>query len=100
MHGLEILTRLNSAEKRQSHPLRLHPRIWVLRQQIRGMAVASEYIAWLYHCLYKYADQIVVRPQYQSDKGWDDLEALQQLTLGEMNEAWLRETCQRSRSGA
>ena len=39
MHGLEHIIRMNSAQKRIPHPLRLHPRIWALRQQIHGMAI-------------------------------------------------------------
>jgi hypothetical protein len=91
MHGLETLMRLNNAERPEPHPLRLHPRIRALRRQIGGMAVGGEYLAWLRHCLYKYADQIVARPHYSPGEGWDDLEALQQLALGEMMEASLRE---------
>ena len=98
MHGLETLVRLNGPEKRQPHPLRLHPRIWALRRQIRGMAVGSEYIAWLYHCLYKYADQFVTRPIYKPEEGWDDFEALQQVTLGDMMEHSLKEMFRRRTS--
>lgn len=47
-------------------------------------------MAWLYHCLYKYADQFVERPDYDSDDGWNDLEALQQVALGDRMEMEIR----------
>lgn len=90
MNGLETLARLNSIANREPHPLAQHPRIHALRRQIRAMGVPSDYMARLYHSLYKYADQIVERPEYGPGEGWDDLEALQQVTLGDMNERWLR----------
>ena len=88
MHGLEIITRINSENPPQPHPLRLHPRIYALRRSIRGMAVSSEYASRLYAALYKYADQIVARPYYSRNEGWDDLDALQQVTLGD----WMEES--------
>lgn len=87
MHGLELITRLNSGTRREPHPLRMHPRIAALRQSIRGMAVGSEYVSRLYAALYRYADQLVARPQNPPKAGWDDLEALQQVTLGD----WMEE---------
>jgi tripartite-type tricarboxylate transporter receptor subunit TctC len=33
-----------------------------------------------------YRDQILARPHYAPDEGWDDLEALQQVTLGDRME--------------
>lgn len=88
MHALEIITRINSEKPPQPHPLRLHPRIYALRRSIQGMAVSSEYVSRLYATLYRYADQIVARPNYSRNEGWDDLEALQQVTLGN----WLEES--------
>lgn len=90
MHGLEIISRINDQRRPSPHPLRLHPRIYALRQAIRGLSVSSEYMAWLYHCLYKYADQFVERPDYHPDDGWDDLEALQQVALGDRMETEIR----------
>lgn len=86
MHCLEQIVRINCAEKREPHPLRLHPRIYALRQSIRGMAVSSAYVAQLYNSLYRYADQIIARPHYRPEEGWGDLEALQQVTLADMLE--------------
>ncbi len=91
MHGLELITRINSKIQRIPHPLRMHPRIYALRRSIRGMAVQSEYVSRLYAALYKYADQFVTRPHYKPDEGWDDLEALQQVTLGD----WMEESIRR-----
>jgi hypothetical protein len=91
MHGLELITRINSENKRIPHPLRMHPRIYALRRSIRGMAVQSEYVSRLYAALYKYADQFIDRPHYPPNEGWDDLDALQQLTLGD----WMEESIQR-----
>jgi hypothetical protein len=90
MHGLELITRINSETKRVPHPLRMHPRIYALRRSIRGMAVQSEYVSRLYAALYKYADQFVNRPHYRPDEGWDDLEALQQVTLSDWMEESIR----------
>lgn len=83
MHGLEHIIRMNSAQKRIPHPLRLHPRIWALRQQIHGMAISSEYVSRLFSRLYIYAEQLVTL----SEDGWDAFEALQQVTLGD----WMEE---------
>jgi len=91
MHGLELITRINNGPRRAPHSLRLHPRIYALRQNIRGMAVQSEYVSRLYATLYKYADQFVDRPQYKLHECWDDLEALQQVTLGDWMEERLME---------
>ena len=88
MHGLEIITRINSETRREPHPLRMHPRIYALRRSVRGMAVSSEYASRLHIALDKYADQFVERPHYKPSEGWDDLEALQQVTLGD----WMEET--------
>lgn len=87
MHGLEIITRINSENRPAPHPLRMHPRIYALRQRVMGMAVQSEYISRLYAALYQYADQIIERPLYKPEDGWDDFEALQQVTLAD----WMAE---------
>ena len=36
MHGLELITRINSENRPAHHPLRMHPRIVALRRSIRG----------------------------------------------------------------
>ena len=90
MHGLELIARLNRRTQREPHPPRMHPRIYALRQGIRGMAVQGEYVSRLYAALYKYADQFIDRRHYKLGEGWDDLEALQQVTLGD----WMEESIQ------
>lgn len=91
MHGLEVITRLNSTIQRAPHPLRMHPRIAALRRSIGSMSVQSEYVTRLYAALYKYADQLIDR-HYYPEEGWDDFEALQQVTLGD----WMEESIRRS----
>lgn len=104
MHGLETLARLNrepfvvddnplnhlmrdaDGNVVPAHPLRDHPRIRHLHALLSGMRVDSHYKARLYHSLYLYADQIVARPIYRRGEGWNDFEALQQVTLGDMME--------------
>lgn len=95
MNGLATLTRLNRARDLEPHPLAQHPRIQTLRRQIRAMGVPSDYMSRLNYSLYKYADQIVERPVYGPGEGLNDLEALQQVTLGDMNERNLRVMCLR-----
>jgi len=51
----------------------------------------AEHKSRLYAALYKYADQFVERPHYKPEEGWDDLEALQQVTLGD----WMEESIRR-----
>lgn len=66
------------------YPMRYHPRIVALRLQVDTLPVDPSYRCWLLRSIKRYADQIVERPV---DAGWDDLEALQQVTLGDIMEA-------------
>jgi hypothetical protein len=89
MHGLDTLMRLNAEFGQPELPgkrLRHHPRIAALRTYVKGLPVDENYRCWLYRSINLYADQIVTRPVYAPEEGWDDLEALQQVTLGDMNE--------------
>jgi hypothetical protein len=89
MYSLKIITRIN-AEAPKASPdfaLRYHPRILELRRIVEQLPVDKEYRRWLRHSLWRYADQIVARPVYRAGEGWDDLEALQQLALGDWMEA-------------
>lgn len=88
MHALETLIRINS--DRHPHPLYWHPRIAALRQSVNRLPVGDEYRKRLRSALYEYADQIAARPFYKPDEGWDDLEALQQLALGDWFEESIR----------
>ena len=63
-----------------------HPRIAILRTIVHTLPVDEDYRAQLLQSLDTYRDQILERPVYQPDQGWDDLEALQQVTLGDMME--------------
>ena len=95
MHGLETTRRLNkeACEGRPpQNPLRHHPRIQALRVIVNQLPVDGMYRAAVHRSLGRYADQLVSRPQYQPEEGWDDLEALQQVTLGDMMEEALRDS--------
>lgn len=92
MHGLETITKMNGAEKRNLHPLYWHPRIAALRRSVNRLPVGDDYRCRLRHALYQYADQIVNRSHYKPEEGWDNLEALQQVTLGDWMEETLRST--------
>lgn len=96
MHGLETTRRLNreACEGRPpQNPLRHHPRIQALRVIVNQLPVDGMYRAALHRSLGRYADQFINRPHYKPEEGWDDLEALQQVTLGDMMEERLRELC-------
>jgi hypothetical protein len=93
MHGLEILVRINSGVPQPELPglrLRYHPRILELRQQVARLPVEEFYRRLLFRSINVYADQIVARPQYAPEEGWDDLEALQQVALGDWMESAMR----------
>lgn len=89
MHSLETITKLNSGTK-TPHPLYWHPRIAALRVSVNRLPVQEDYRQRLRAALYQYADQVVSRPFYKPDEGWDDLEALQQVTLGDWMEESIR----------
>ncbi len=92
MHGLETMIRLNAefgSPDSPGAPLRNHPRIVALRRYVVLLPFDEGYRRWLYRSLNRYADQIVARPDYAKGEGWDDLEALQQITLSDMMEQQL-----------
>ena len=66
--------------------MRHHPRLVALRQYVVMLPIDEDYRRWLYRSPNRYTDQIVARPDYAQDEGWDDLEALQQVTLSDMME--------------
>lgn len=88
LHSLEHIIRINRSERPVPHPLYWHPRIAALRCSIGALPIQYEYRNRLRSALYRYADQIVKRPQYKPEEGWDDLEALEQVTLGD----WMEES--------
>ena len=71
-----------------------HPRIVLLRQQVAAMPVDQGYRSRLFHSIDSYAAQIVSRPVYAPEEGWDDLEALQQVTLSDAVEQELQRLLQ------
>ncbi len=100
MHGLDTLIRRNAPAGMPDFPgqtLRNHPRIIALRRDVAGLPVDEHYRRWLYRSIHCYADQIIERPTYASDDGWDDLEALQQVTLGDMMEHAITQRFERNR---
>ena len=99
MFSLEILDRINAADQQSAPPYeqRLHPRIVALTHIVNQLPVDKEYRRWLRHSLWKYADQIIARTEPPPNEGWDDLEDLQQVSLGDWNEAGLNAMCNRYR---
>lgn len=70
------------------HGLDNHPRIVLLRSQISALSVPDDYKSKLLCSIDTYQDQILARPEVPIDGSWDDLEATQQVTLGDMVENW------------
>ena len=70
-----------------------HPRLALLRSEVLGLPVGEPYRAALLASIDTYRDQILSRPVYAPHEGWDDLEALQQVTLGDAMERTLRKKC-------
>jgi len=68
-----------------------HPRIALLRSQVRSLPVDEHCRAVLLKSIEYFRDQIVARPRYARHKRRDDLEALQQVALSGMMERTLHE---------
>jgi len=62
-----------------------NPRIALLIKQVNSLPVDDEYKSLLLDAIKNYREQILERPENPID-GWNDLEALQQLTLSDMLE--------------
>lgn len=97
MWDITTLTRLNQADRHcpDHYALRHHPRIVALHRQLNTLPVNPGYRARLRLSLYRYADQLVSRPEPAFEAGWSDLEALQQVTLSDVLEESLRQTVDR-----
>jgi hypothetical protein len=54
------------------------------------LSVDDEYRNELLRSIDTYTDQIISRPYYAANEGWDDLEALQQVTLADRNDRALQ----------
>lgn len=65
------------------HGLDDHPRILRLRDQVNTLPIDDAYKNQLLSAIVTYRDQILERPKLPIDGGWDDLEALQKVTLGD-----------------
>ena len=98
MHDLKTIARLNRFAcegKPRQNPLRHHPRIQSLREFIGRIRVDCFYKAALHRSLDRYARQFVARPEYKPEEGWDNLEALQQVTLGDLMEESSMAMCEK-----
>ena len=69
--------------------MKVHPRLALLRSQVLNLPVDEQYRAALLQSIETYRGQILARPHYAPHEGWDDLEALQQVTLGDAIERTL-----------
>lgn len=67
-----------------------HPRIVLLRNQVNALPVDESYKSQLLKSIEIYRDQLLERPEIPVDGGWDDLEALQQVTLSDAMERRLK----------
>jgi hypothetical protein len=66
-------------------------RISILNDEVINLQVSTEYCFLLLSSINKYREQILARPVFQEAGLWDDLEALQQVTLGDTMEEKLKE---------
>lgn len=87
MHSLETLRRLNEFA---CLPKINHPKLHALTYTVQRLPVGGFYRAALLRSIDRYADQLVERPALPPEEAWDDLEALQQATLGDMIEVALK----------
>lgn len=67
-----------------------HPRIVLLRDQVNALPVDDLYKNQLLSSIETYRDQLLERPEMPVDGSWDDLEALQQVTLSDAMERCLK----------
>lgn len=71
-------------------PMEEPPRIALLRSRVLSLPVDERYRAALLGSIDTCREQILARPVDAPAGGWDDLEALQQVTLGDAMERALR----------
>ncbi|HRQ06110.1 MAG TPA: hypothetical protein PK580_09130 [Nitrosomonas halophila] len=74
-----------------THGLADHPRIMLLRNDVLSLPVDEEYKNLLLQSIAIYREHIIKRPVYAPNEGWDDLEAIQQVTLADMGARWFKE---------
>lgn len=73
----------------------LPPKIALLISAGSGFTRSGGIQKNLFHSITPYRDQFLERPEYGDGIGWDDLEALQQVTPSDMNERWLGKMMQK-----
>ena len=66
-------------------------RLLILKDDVLNLPLTAEYAFQLLSSIDKYRDQILERPVFEKPDLWDDLEALQQVTLGDIMEERLKE---------
>jgi hypothetical protein len=70
--------------------VRDYDRIEALETAVKNLPVDEQYRTALLASIQKYRKEILARPEYKPGEGWDDLEALQQVTLEDGMAAYLR----------
>jgi hypothetical protein len=70
-------------------------RILILKDDVLNLPVPADYAFQLLSSIDKYRDQLLARPIYEKPDLWDDLEALQQVTLGDILETRMLEIFER-----
>jgi hypothetical protein len=87
----EIINRINAKVKAPTPPyeLRLHPRIVEVTPFINELPVGNEYRRWFRRSLWKYADQVLARPESTTTEEMADFGLIQQVSLGDWNETML-----------
>jgi hypothetical protein len=68
----------------------IYLRLAKLKNDIASLPVPDDYKQAMLCSVETYADQILARPLILTDDDWDDLEAIQQVTLGDMGELWFK----------
>ena len=87
----DIDTAWLALQSSNKHELTEHPRIVLLKNDVLSLPVNEGYKKMLLQSIELYRDHIIDRPVYAHNEGWDDLEAIQQVTLADMGERWFRE---------
>jgi hypothetical protein len=76
---------------------REHPRIEVLRNQVLSLPVDENYRGALLRAIVIYHQQIIDRHDYAHGEGWEDLNALHEVTQSDMLEQHLASAATMSR---
>ena len=89
MFSLEVINRINAEVQAPTPPydLRFHPRIVTVMRSVNELPVGNEYRRWLRRSVWKYAADLLARPEATTPEEMGDLELIQQVSLGDWNEA-------------